>query len=491
MKKLLFIIALLISVQQNLFSQVPTTGQLLRWNSNAWTPADPNLAGHIIREEGVDMTQRSGLNFVGSSATAIDDAANNETEIVFDSDLNALASNSTNGILVKTGAGTVASRAITFIGTAGILLIRGDGVGGDPAFSLANDLQAVENLNGTGFYSRIGTDIWAARTITGAAAGISVTNGDGVAGNPTLTLTNDLNAVESLSGTGLAVRTATDTWVNRTLTGTATITVTNGNGVSGNPTISLAQQGATTGQVLQWNGSAWLPVTVSSESTSVGAFNNTGNSSGLSLTGTALSIHGATISTPGGISTTQQTITAGTGTKRVTSDNGVQLDVDDELGSKSAGMRYTELDGANVMAQTTVSSPDADHGTIVTKVEDGAATLVTYQEIGSLDDKRGIYEGGGLYEDVKSVTATTYTVLYGDRNLHLDATDMVVTLQVIGTGAGETKSGRVIYFFNDNSTTVTINGASGQDIIDTGTLVLSANSGVTLIASGTKWIVRD
>jgi len=249
--------------------------------------------------------------------------------------------------------------------------------------------------------------------------------------------------------------------------------------------------GATSGQVLAWNGSAWAPATNTSESTSIGAFNNTGTSNGLSLTGTALSLHAATISTPGGFNITQQTVYAGTGTKRIVANNGVQLDVDDELGTKSAGIRYTELDAANVMAQTTVSSPDADHGTIVTKVEDGAATLVTYQEIGSLDDKRGIYEGGGLYEDVKSVTAGTYTVLYGDRNLHLDGTSMVVTLQVIGTGAGETKPGRVITFFNDNATSVTINGGGGQDIVDASSLTLIVNTGVTLIASGSKWIIKD
>ena len=36
---------------------------------------------------------------------------------------------------------------------------------------------------------------YAARTLTGPAAGITVTNGDGVAGNPTLALANDLLAI--------------------------------------------------------------------------------------------------------------------------------------------------------------------------------------------------------------------------------------------------------------------------------------------------------
>jgi hypothetical protein len=55
-----------------------------------------------------------------------------------------------------------------------------------------------------------------------------------------LVLANDLAALEGLSSTGIAVRSATDTWVQRTITGTSNeITISNGNGVSGNPTISL------------------------------------------------------------------------------------------------------------------------------------------------------------------------------------------------------------------------------------------------------------
>ena len=79
-----------------------------------------------------------------------------------------------------------------------------------------------------------------ARTLTGPAAGITVTAGDGVSANPTLALANDLSAVEGLASNGIAVRTATDTWAVRTVAGTANeITVTNGDGVSGNPTLSL------------------------------------------------------------------------------------------------------------------------------------------------------------------------------------------------------------------------------------------------------------
>lgn len=80
-------------------------------------------------------------------------------------------------------------------------------------------------------------------TITQPAAGITVTN-SGVAQTPTATstiaLSNDLAGLEGLSSTGIPVRTATDTWAQRTITGsTNQITVTNGDGVAGNPTLTL------------------------------------------------------------------------------------------------------------------------------------------------------------------------------------------------------------------------------------------------------------
>jgi len=81
-----------------------------------------------------------------------------------------------------------------------------------------------------------------ASAFTASAAGIQLTTGaDGVTDIAT---DDDLEAVEALSGTGLATRTAADTWALRTLTGTTDrITVTNGDGVSGNPTINFADEG--------------------------------------------------------------------------------------------------------------------------------------------------------------------------------------------------------------------------------------------------------
>jgi len=103
------------------------------------------------------------------------------------------------------------------------------------------DLDAIAGLSTTGIIARTGPGTATTRTITQPAAGITVTDGDGVAGNPTLALANDLAALEGFGSTGFAVRIASDSWAQRTITGaTGQITLTFGNGVAANPLIQIA-----------------------------------------------------------------------------------------------------------------------------------------------------------------------------------------------------------------------------------------------------------
>ena len=99
------------------------------------------------------------------------------------------------------------------------------------ALSPIADDRILANVNGSSA-APIAT-AWAA-----PAAGLTIT---GAASTITFALANDLAALEGLGSTGIAVRTASDTWAQRTITGTANrITVTDGNGVSGNPTIDIS-----------------------------------------------------------------------------------------------------------------------------------------------------------------------------------------------------------------------------------------------------------
>lgn len=129
----------------------------------------------------------------------------------YDADLAALAANASTGLWSITGAGTGSVRTITGP-AAGITVTNGGGVAGNPTLALANDLAALEGLSSTGFAARTTTDTWAQRTLTPPAAGLTISNPAGVAGNPTFALANDLSALEGLASTGIARRTGTDTW---------------------------------------------------------------------------------------------------------------------------------------------------------------------------------------------------------------------------------------------------------------------------------------
>lgn len=93
----------------------------------------------------------------------------------FDSDLAALAANSTNGLWARTGTGTGAARTLTGP-AAGLAVTNGNGVSGNPTIALADDLAALESLSGTDtLYYRSGTSAWSPVTI-----GANLTFGSGI-----------------------------------------------------------------------------------------------------------------------------------------------------------------------------------------------------------------------------------------------------------------------------------------------------------------------
>jgi len=138
-----------------------------------------------VQEEGSNLTNRSTINFIGGGITATDNSGSGRTDITLDATLNALAAYNTDGILTQTAADTFVGRTLT-APAAGFTITNPAGVAGNPTFVLANDLAALEGLASTGIAVRTASDTWAQRTITGTTNRLSVTNGDGVSGNPTL-----------------------------------------------------------------------------------------------------------------------------------------------------------------------------------------------------------------------------------------------------------------------------------------------------------------
>jgi hypothetical protein len=114
------------------------------------------------------------------------------------------------------------------------------------------------NGSGTGFQVKTDADTVIAREIAVSGSGLVIADGDGQAGDPTISLDGIVSSLANVSGAGFAAFPNNGTVVPRVLTGTAgEIDVTNGTGASGDPTFSLADTAVTPGT---YGSSSQVPV---------------------------------------------------------------------------------------------------------------------------------------------------------------------------------------------------------------------------------------
>ena len=144
-----------------------------------------------------DLMNERVFGVTGSGLTATDGGAGNSYLISLAGTVKSLQDNLTTGILVKDTTSTLTARSLTQP-AAGFTITNSDGVSGNPAFALSHSLASLQGLSGTGAIFRVGTDTLTLRTNTGTANQITVTNGDGVSGAPTFAIAS--NPV--LPGTG-------------------------------------------------------------------------------------------------------------------------------------------------------------------------------------------------------------------------------------------------------------------------------------------------
>ena len=115
----------------------------------------------------------------------------------------------------------------------------------------SGSLEAASN----GMIAKTASNAVAARTMSSTTTGLSVTNGDGVAGNPTFALTGVALAVAGATGTGALALTSSTTVSTRTILGTSSqIDITDGN-FANSPVIAISAD-----PVLSGNGGLVVPV---------------------------------------------------------------------------------------------------------------------------------------------------------------------------------------------------------------------------------------
>jgi hypothetical protein len=142
-----------------------------------------------------------------------------------------------------------ASRALS--GSTGVGLVDGGALS-----SLQITLNGVSGSlesSGPGMLAKVGGTV-VPRAFVASGSGLQVTDGNGIAGNPTVSLTGALLALAGLSGSGIISLVNSNSVTTSEILGTANqITVANGLGI-GNPTISI-----TTDPILPGTGAVTIP----------------------------------------------------------------------------------------------------------------------------------------------------------------------------------------------------------------------------------------
>lgn len=372
----------------------------------------------------------------------------------WDAGLDALAAFNTNGFIVQTANDTYAGRTLT-APAAGITITNPAGTAGNPIFALANDLSALEGLSSNGIAVRTATDTWTVRTLQPPAAGITITNPAGIAGDPTLVLANDLAALEAMSGTGIAVHTGVSTWTERTLTAPAAgITITNGSGVSGNPTLVLANdllgvEGlAANGMVARTATDTWTVRTLAGTANEITTTNGDGIAGAptfslpAALTFTGKTITGGTYSTPT-INTPLLTLETGT---TPTAEGRIQWDSTNDLIKVGDGAATVTFYPRVIVAPVTLSGTNVDitipsWATEIVITLIGASLSATGIPQIQLGDAGGIETVGYL---------GSYTLCSAAA---IAVTSVPTTAFRFGNGAAaQTYSGRIILTLHDAAT---------------------------------------
>jgi len=162
-----------------------------------------------------------------------------------------------NGVTVQTTTGAIAAspsqiyQYLTAVQTAALPNSRylssntgigiTDGGAQGPLTIALNGVSASLESASNGIIAKSGGAV-IARTLGTSGSGLSVTDGSGVSGNPIFQLTGVAASIANLSGTGMLALTGGGTSVSgRTMLGTANqVNLANGDGASGSPTFSLA-----------------------------------------------------------------------------------------------------------------------------------------------------------------------------------------------------------------------------------------------------------
>jgi hypothetical protein len=425
------------------------------------------------------LTIANGTGITGGGA-AVDLSADRSWTIGLTGQALAFHNLASNGIVARTGAGTVAARTIT--GTANqITVTNGDGVSGNPTLSLPADVDVTTTLDVgtvTGISAatmRVGGDVRASGIVY--ASDFVLTGGSG--SGTGLVLDNLADVVITSPATNQLLQYNGTNWVNATVsTGGGSVSIADDTTTNGNRYLSFLATTSGTASTLN------VASTKLTFNPSTGALTATSFSgSGASLT--SLNVNNVSSGTlplaRGGTGATTQAGAANTILPSQTSQSGKFLTTD------GANVSWATVSGGGGTTTNALTFNNAGSGAASGSTFNGSAAVsVSFNTIGALSSsttstQSGYFGNIFLYDDSTPshyLGITNSANLTAARTLSLNVNDADRTISLSGNltvSAAATVSGT-----NTGDQTITLTG----DVTGTGTGSFAATLANTAVTAG-------